>query len=76
MSVHGGWIVFSANGNIRSLLKHITRNVVTNFIAKNYFFGLKKIKISVFRVVELDTLFTLCLYFKGKSKIIFLIINI
>lgn len=48
MSVHGGWVLFSASGNIRSALKHVTRDVVTNFIAKNDFFGLKKIKISIF----------------------------
>lgn len=42
MSVHGGWSLFSASGSVRSVVERVTRDVVTNFIEKNRFFGLKK----------------------------------
>ena len=35
--MHGGWVLFSTSGDIRSVLKHVARGVVTNFIAKNFF---------------------------------------
>lgn len=37
MSVHAGWMLFSAGGNTRPALKHVTGDVVTNFIAEDWF---------------------------------------
>lgn len=47
MCVHGEWILFSGGGSIRSVLRHVTRDVITNFTANNFFL-IETPKISIF----------------------------